>query len=114
MRRAAVGALSLLAGCAGWSYLELPADTVLAPRQQVQIWSGSTAQVFHAVRVTEDSLFGVPFQKPPACDSCRVALPRAAVDSVRTGNLEGPGIVFATLPFVVLIYLMITLRDLGD
>jgi hypothetical protein len=40
----------------------------------------------HAVRLSNDSLSGVPFVKPPDCDSCRVSLPRDAVDSLRTGN----------------------------
>jgi hypothetical protein len=40
----------------------------------------------HAVRLTNDSLSGVPYVKRPDCDSCRVSLPRAAVDSLRTGN----------------------------
>ena len=111
MSRAAVLALSLLWGCAGWYALDLPADTVLAPRQQVQVWRGSNADVLHAVRVTEDSLFGVPFHKPPSCDSCRVALPRAAVDSVRLGNQETPAILVSAIPFALLIYLIITLRD---
>ena len=32
-------AVSLLSACAGWELVELPADTTLAPRQQVQVQS---------------------------------------------------------------------------
>lgn len=45
-----------------------------------------------------------------ACAACVVALPRAAIDSVRLGNQETSGMVFATIPFVIIIYLLITLR----
>jgi hypothetical protein len=31
---------------------------------------------------------GVPFHLPPECDSCRVAVARSAVDSMRVGNQE--------------------------
>lgn len=41
---------------------------------------------WHALVVATDSISGVPFTRPPACDSCRVAVPRALVDSVRLGN----------------------------
>lgn len=112
MSRVVVAALSVLCGCAGWHAIEMPVDTALAPRQQVQLWRGSKAEMLHAVRVTQDSVFGVPFHQPPSCDRCRVAFPRASVDSIRLGNQETPGIVFASIPFVILIYLLIELR--GD
>jgi hypothetical protein len=59
---------------------------VLSPRQQVQVWSGDRAQQWHAVVVTNDSVSGIPFVRPVSCDSCRLALPRAAVDSLRLGS----------------------------
>jgi len=40
----------------------------------------------HALVIAADSISGVPFTSSPGCDSCRVAVPRAAVDSVRLGN----------------------------
>jgi hypothetical protein len=36
--------------------------------------------------IADDSISGVPFTSSPSCDSCRVAVPRAMVDSVRLGN----------------------------
>jgi hypothetical protein len=57
----------------------------LSPRQQVQVWSGGTARRWHAVQVGADSISGIPFIQATTCDSCRIALPRAAVDSVRQG-----------------------------
>jgi hypothetical protein len=41
---------------------------------------------WHALVIGADSISGVPYVRPPGCDSCRVALPRAEVDSVRLGN----------------------------
>lgn len=94
IRRRAVSALgcALLSACAGWQRLEAPTDTTLAPRQQVQVWHGGRAQVLHAVRLTADTLFGIPFMKPPSCDSCVIAQPLAAVDSLRLGDQEFPAI----------------------
>jgi hypothetical protein len=112
--RVAVLSVSLLCGCAGWTRLALPSDTTLAPRQQVQVWRGSQARVLHAVRLSGDSLVGVPFQKPPSCDSCRVAIARSDVDSLRVGNMERAGIVVSALPFLALAFLAMTLAGMGD
>jgi hypothetical protein len=52
----------------------------------------------------------VPFHRPSSCDTCRVALPRRQVDSLRVGNQEAPAIVVASLPFVLVILLLNGLR----
>ena len=59
---------------------------MLPPRQQVQVWQHGTALQWHAVQLTVDSVSGIPFVKPVECDSCRIRLPRANVDSLRLGN----------------------------
>lgn len=84
------GLLLLLstAGCgAGWRWVD-PVPASLPPRQQVQVWQGGHARVLHAVTHTPDSLSGVPYHLSPACDSCRVTLPLASIDSMRLGNME--------------------------
>ncbi len=91
-RVAAVTAVAVLsAACgAGWHRPEQVTPGSLAPRQQVQVWSGGSARQWHAVRVGPDSISGIPFTQATTCDSCRIALPRAAVDSVRLGDpIEG-------------------------
>jgi len=112
---AAVTALAVFsASCgAGWHQPKQLEPGTLSPRQQVQVWSGGTARRWHAVRVGPDSISGVPFMRPPDCDSCRVALPRTAVDSVRLGNPEGA--LFKTMGLVfggpVLLYLILCVAD---
>lgn len=58
----------------------------LAPRQQVQVWHQGRALRWHALRVGADSVSGIPYFQPISCDSCRLAVPRAAVDSIRLGH----------------------------
>jgi hypothetical protein len=60
----------------------------LPPGQQAEVWRGVRVERLHAVIVTADSLSGVPFLRPRDCDTCRVALPRTEVDSVRLGHPE--------------------------
>jgi hypothetical protein len=58
----------------------------LNPRQQVQVWRHATPSRWHAVVVSPDTISGIPFLQPITCDSCRVALSRTEVDSLRFGN----------------------------
>lgn len=104
----------LVSACGGWQRLpDLSPDT-LPRRQQVQLWSGGQARVLHAVRIDSDSIHGVPFQLPPTCDSCRVAIPLAAVDSLRLGNQEAPAIVLIGSGLLVFLFLVHQLSHLGD
>jgi hypothetical protein len=86
-RRALLFLIVLVNGCgAGWRRAP---DLGLGPfprRQQAQIWHDGRAERWHAVDVRVDSVSGVPFLKDPACEGCRIALPQAAVDSVRFGR----------------------------
>lgn len=50
------------------------------------MWTDGRVLRWHALVVATDSISGVPFTLPPACNSCRVAVPREVVDSVRLGN----------------------------
>ena len=79
--------LLILDACsAGWHRIEPAAPSNLATGQQVQVWQGTRRVQLHAVRVSQDSISGVPFQKPADCDSCRISLPSSAVDSLRAGD----------------------------
>lgn len=75
-----------LSGCAGtWARAPLT-EGALPRREHVQVWTGRQSRDWHAVRITTDSISGVPFFQHPDCDSCRVSVPRAAVDSVLVGG----------------------------
>jgi hypothetical protein len=55
-------------------------------RQQVQIWENGRALRWHAVSLTPDFVYGIPFRKPVDCGSCRLSIARTRVDSLRLGN----------------------------
>jgi hypothetical protein len=81
---------ALLVGCSpGWHRVTPSPSETLKTRQQFQVWTHGEAYQWHGLRVTSDSVSGVPFTKPPMCDSCRVHLARAEVDSVRAGDPVG-------------------------
>jgi hypothetical protein len=71
---------------AGWHQIAPSAPTTLPPRQQIEVWHDGRAVRLHAVQLTNDSVVGVPYLQQSDCDSCRVGLPRTAIDSLRTGN----------------------------
>jgi len=58
------------------------------------VWTGKSTRVLHGVTVDADTVRGVPFQLPLSCDTCRVVLPLAAVDSIRVGSEEGRGLLW--------------------
>jgi hypothetical protein len=90
MRRLISGALAIASlGCgAGWHQPLEPVVGTLSPRQQVQVWHTGKVEQLHGVVVAPDSVTGIPYFRPLTCDACRVAIPRAAVDSLRLGNPE--------------------------
>jgi hypothetical protein len=88
MTRSAPLCLLVLLNACGAGWRRTP-DLGLGPlprRQQAQVWHDGRSERWHAVDVRADSVSGVPFLHDPQCDGCRVALPRAEVDSVRLGN----------------------------
>jgi len=110
MRRSGVLSVALVlgtSGCgAGWRQPPQVSPGPWPKRQQVQVWADGQARQWHGVVVTRDSISGVPFVRDPACDSCRVALPLASVDSVRVGSpMQGfwkSVTLFVAVPFVIL------------
>ena len=80
--------LGAVACGAGWHQPALLRPGPLPVRKQAQVWSSGQAQRWHSVVVKADSISGVPFLQAPECDSCRMALPLAIVDSVRVGSPE--------------------------
>ena len=76
-------AMPLAAACTTWGYRGDVLAHPIPARRPLEVWSGGTRYDVHGVRVVGDSVVMVPHWKSPACDSCRIVLPRAAVDSVR-------------------------------
>ena len=93
--------LILTSSCAGWQRPDPAVPSVYDERQQVQVWQGNSAVVWHGVRVRGDTLTGIAYQRPLRCDSCTAALPLAQVDSVRFGNLE-MGVLLLALPIAAI------------
>ena len=84
MRRLLPALLLAVTACTTWGHARV--DVLAQPvpeRRPLEVWSGGRRYDVHGVRVVGDSVVMVPHWKPPECDSCRIALPRAAVDSVR-------------------------------
>ena len=78
-----------LVGCrAGWYQPAEPVPAAFKPRQRIQVWREGRPLILHAVRIGRDSITGVPERFPPSCDSCRVAVPRIGVDSLRIGGTD--------------------------
>ena len=90
MNRVVMTVLALVstACSAGWSRQSLSALETVPARQQVQVWHGREASIFHGVRADSTTIRGIPYQKRLDCDTCYVSLPRAEVDSVRYGDLS--------------------------
>ena len=77
-----------VAGCAvGWKPITLDPQTSYKPRDEVQVWMHGQAQRWHGIRVDSNTVSGVPNTRPPECDSCRISVPRMAIDSVRVGDV---------------------------
>ena len=70
-------------GCAGWSLIPRPAPAALDARKVVQVWTGPTSITLRHVVVGADSVSGVRTDHYPMCDSCRVSIAQAEIDSFR-------------------------------
>jgi hypothetical protein len=76
-----------IAGCgAAWRRAEPSPSGPLPRRQQVQVWTGGRVLRLHGVVVRADTVSGVPFLESLDCDSCRVGIGRAEIDSLRIGE----------------------------
>ena len=81
-----------------WSGAKPPAPQEFSARRQIQVWSAGRSWRLHGVRVTADTLSGIHFMDPLQCDSCRIALPLATVDSIKTGRSEAASIAIVVVP----------------
>ena len=92
-----------VSGCAGWHRVEPNVAARLKPSAQVQVWRGDSTDVLHGVVLTPDSVSGIPYFRPLACDSCRRGRPLAQVDGLRVGNRERAGLMLVGIPMAALL-----------
>ncbi|HQR17928.1 MAG TPA: hypothetical protein PK948_06140 [Gemmatimonadales bacterium] len=64
------------------THMDVPAT------REIRVWTAKRAIVLRSVRFPRDSVTGVPVDAPRGCDSCRVAYPLRAVDSMQSGSSE--------------------------
>ena len=95
--------------CASWSSAKPPTPQEFSPRRQIQVWTADRSWRLHGVRFTSDSLVGIPFLEPLGCDSCQIALPLAAVDSIKTGRTEAASIAIVVVPVGLLLLFLAAL-----
>ncbi|HEX7918801.1 MAG TPA: hypothetical protein VF454_05315, partial [Gemmatimonadales bacterium] len=91
MRRLRILPSLLLAGCTSFQGGR-PLDQLPTPvpaDQRIEVWSHGESYQLHAVTIGTDSVRGVRWWHAPECDSCRVAIARGEVDSVRTRRYDG-------------------------
>ena len=82
-----VALLAILTGCgAGWHRTDPAPDQVLNPRTQFILYHRAGTSRWHSLRVAADSVSGISWLSPLNCDSCRITLPNASVDSVQEGH----------------------------
>jgi len=104
----AVGVMVLAGGCsADWHRVPVGEGGQLPLRQQIQVFHGPKTERWYAVRLTLDSLSGVPFIRPATCDSCRVSVPRTEVDSIRLGDPSKAVLESLGVALVVMVLMMV-------
>lgn len=82
--------LASTTGCgAGWRSVSPSNEQVVPASKQAQIWTDHRVLRVHGLHVSPDSVSGIPYLIPLACDSCRLSFPRAQVDSLRVGDPTG-------------------------
>jgi hypothetical protein len=115
-RTAAAGLLALLSACTTFQ-AGRPLDQIPSPvpaEKRLEVWSQGKRYPLNHVTLDADSVHGVRWWDHPECDSCRVSLARAAVDSVRISRYDGGdtgALALIVIPIVTLWYLFSHLSE---
>jgi hypothetical protein len=85
LRCACLVLVLLTPGCSTgyWGWRPLGQFDAVDPRDRVRIWSRGALNEWHAVVITDDSVSGIPYEMSLSCDTCRRALLRTQVDSIK-------------------------------
>ena len=106
----------IAAGCSSFNQ-RIPVAAVPerpATDRRFQVWIKGEHYELHAVHLTADTLAGVRYWHSPTCDSCRVAIARAEVDSVRTVGFDGAETGILAILVTPVILGMVLLAGLAD
>ena len=77
----------VVVGCgAGWHQPEELTPGALPAGQQVRVWMDGEVARWHGLVLSPDSISGVNWLQKLDCDSCRITVARARVDSVQLGH----------------------------
>ena len=100
----ATALLLLLSACsAALVPVPPPYPSTVPPRTVLRLYCGHAVTELHGVRWTPDSVSGIPYFQPLACNTCRVVLARTAIDSVKqVQGREALGMLAAALPFALI------------
>lgn len=111
-----LAATLLSSGCSTWqTTTDLDQVPVAADSTATyDIWGKDGHQKLRAVRVDADSVHGLSGMGPVACDSCRVAIPRSAVDSIRSVKSDGAGTGIMGVVIAVLLLPLILLSMMPE
>jgi len=105
-------ALFLPAACtAGWQTFNPAPPRSIPPEQLVSFDANGTTYQLHAVKLTRDSISGIPWTEHTSCDTCRIAFAAGEISHVRTGdpgrtawNIVLPVVGFFTAAIVILCF----------
>ncbi len=100
---------ALASGCAGRAQPVPLAPDTLPDHDQVEVWSRNGHMTLHALRISADTVSGVPYWQPSACDTCRVEFPLSQVDSLTPSNREAGGIFLGLTPFIAMFAIAIAM-----
>ncbi len=112
-RQGTAGLLALQLAACGSSQTLHQLQATPSPKQEITIWTGGASQRLHGVRLTTDSMSGIPLAEPLSCHTCRRTYRRANIDSVGVRRTDQGVMFVAMLPFVALVGGMLIWRS-GD
>jgi hypothetical protein len=97
-------------GCAGrrptyaHSQVQPPVD------QEWRVSAGSRSLTWHAIRLSVDSISGIPLHQRVDCDSCRVTVALTEVDSIQVRNNERTLFVILGVLVAITVFMLLSLR----
>src|SRR4051812_38306367 len=107
-RIAIVASVLLLGACYTWRADNGALNRPHASRERFEVWSRNASREVHSLRLSGDTVSGVPYTLPPSCDSCRVQWLRSEVDSVRARRDNPLGSTMLLLSVAGLVWLYLT------